>query len=88
MRIADLTNEGAATMLMVTPLQLKEFAMSVVAEVRQQQLEEEPRYTPAEFARRKGVDRSTLYRWVKAGILTPHRVGGKVYYRDSDLLED
>ena len=78
-------NEGSATMLLVTPVMLKEFALSVVDEVNR--VSEEPKYTPAEFAKRKGVDKSTIYRWRKAGLLKPYYVGGSIFYRDSDLME-
>lgn len=30
-------------------------------------------------------DPSTLWRWEKAGYLTPVRIGGKVFYRRSDI---
>ena len=72
-------------MLLVTPLQLKEFALDVVDEVSK--VTEEPKYTPAEFAKRKGVNKSTLYRWRKAKLLKPYYVGGSIFYRDSDLKE-
>ena len=32
-----------------------------------------------------GPDPSTLWRWEKAGYLTPVRIGGKVFYRRSDI---
>lgn len=31
------------------------------------------------------VDRSTLYRWEKKGILTPCKAGGVVRYREKDI---
>lgn len=85
MSINEMLQEGSATMLVVTPAQLKEFAISVVDEFGK--VTEEPKYTPTEFARRKGVNKSTLHRWRKAGLLKPYYVGGTVFYRDSDLRE-
>ena len=32
-----------------------------------------------------GVDPSTLWRWEKAGYLTPVKIGVKVFYRRSDI---
>lgn len=32
-----------------------------------------------------GVDPSTLWRWEKVGYLKPVRIGGKVFYRRSDI---
>ena len=77
---------GSATMLLVTPTQLREFAISVVEEMSR--VADEPKFTAAEFAERHGVDKSTIYRWRKAGLLKPFRVGTKIYYRDSDLMTD
>ena len=85
MSINQLISGENTTMLLVTPTMLKEFALTVIAEANK--ATEEPKYTPTEFAKRKGVDKSTLYRWRKAGILKPYMVGTKIYYRDSDLLE-
>lgn len=50
--------------------------------------EEEPIYTAGEFARKYGVNLSTLWRWRKAGIITPIHIGGRVYYRDSDVSKE
>ena len=72
-------------MLVVTPMDLREFAVSVVEEMGR--VQEEQKYTATEFAARHGVNKSTLYRWCKAGILRPLVIGGKKYYRDSDLVE-
>ena len=87
MAIKDIIQSGANTLLLVTPADLKEFALSVVNEFTQAQPREEKRYTRREFAERKGVTLSTLWRWEKQGLLKGIRVGQKVYYRDSDLKE-
>ena len=50
--------------------------------------EEEPIYTAGEFAKKYGVNLSTLWRWRKAGIITPMHIGGRVYYRDSDVHKE
>lgn len=85
MNIKNLLEEGSATMLVVSPMELREFAISVVEEMSRAQ--EEPKFTAAEFARRHNVDKSTIYRWCKAGILRPLVIGAKKYYRDSDFVE-
>lgn len=88
-KIAEMLKSGAEnTILMVTPQMMKEFALSVADEVSKRNANtEEPIYTPAEFAARKRVNKSTLFRWRKAGLLKPHMVGNKLYYRDCDLVE-
>lgn len=88
MAIKEIIQSGANTLLLVTPADLKEFALSVVNEFTQAAPRmEERKYTRREFAERKGVTLSTLWRWEKQGLLKGTRVGQKVYYRDSDLKE-
>lgn len=85
MNIRNIMEQGSATMLVVSPMELREFAISVVEEMSR--VQEEPKFTAAEFAQRHKVDKSTIYRWRKAGILKPLVIGGKRYYRDSDLSQ-
>ena len=87
MAIQDIIKNGSSTILMVTPADLKEFALSVVTEFSKNTTLEEKKYTPREFAARHGVSLGTLWRWCNAGILKKHVIGNKVYYRDSDLIE-
>ncbi len=51
-------------------------------------LKADPFYTPTEFAQRHKVDKSTLWGWVKMGVLKKTLIGGKPFYRDSDLRID
>lgn len=43
------------------------------------------RYTIAEVSERLGVNRTTLWRWAKVGILVPVVNGGKRYYKGADV---
>ena len=86
MAIRELIQNDAKTLLLVSPTDLQEFALSVVNEYSKLTLEEK-KYTPKEFAKRHNVSEATLWRWCKAGILKRTIYGGKVYYRDSDLKE-
>ena len=83
MKSKDFTN--ATTLIVVSPADLKEFALEVVNEVLNAAPKQERLYTPTEFAEKMHVDRSTLWRWCKVGILKPTRMGGKVFYKESDL---
>ena len=75
------------TILMLTANQLREFAESLIIEASSKLTRhEEPTYTPAEFAARHRVDKSTLWRWCQQGKLKPTKVGRKVVYKDSDLV--
>ena len=83
MNIKDI---GGSTLLVVTPQDLREFAEHLMMEASAKLTKtEEPTYTPKEFAARHHCDVSTLWRWVQNGLLTKTLVGGKVFYRDSDL---
>ena len=46
---------------------------------------EDVKLTEAETALQLGVSKPTLWRWGKAGILTPVKAGRKVYYWQSDI---
>lgn len=88
MNIQELIQSGANVTVMVTPADLKEFAHSIIVEYTQVSVKEEKQYTRKQFAEHKGVSLGTLWRWEQAGILTPTRAGGKVWYKDSDLKEE
>ena len=89
MNIKELMTAGQNIQLVVTIADLKEFALSLMSETQCTDVQQsEPMYTPAEFAKRHKVDRSTLWRWCKAGILKPIHIGGKTYYKESDLKTD
>ena len=41
--------------------------------------------TPTQFAHKNHVSKTTIWRWVKSGVLKQTIIGSKVYYRQSDL---
>ena len=87
-RIEDLLSMSPSMQLVITAADLKEFALSVANEVMSAGInnkEDDTLYSPDEFAAKHHVNKSTLWRWCKAGILTKTIVGGKVYYRESNL---
>lgn len=69
----------------------EELVRRVRAEAEREQARRErqagDRLVPKEEARGLlgGPDPSTLWRWEKAGYLSPVRIGGKVFYRRSDI---
>jgi lipoate-protein ligase A len=89
MAIQELITSGSSnTILMLTPAMLQEFAATLISEASERLKKEEERtYTPAEFAERHRVDKSTLWRWNRDGLLKKTIIGGKVFYRDSDLTK-
>ena len=42
-------------------------------------------YTRRQLSELLSVDLATLHRWSKSGKLPSHRLGGRVYYKQSDL---
>lgn len=86
MSIKELIETNPNIQIVVSLADLKEFALSLMSETQCTDVQQsEPMYTPVEFAKRHKVDRSTLWRWCKVGILKPIHIGGKTYYKDSDL---
>ena len=86
MNIQELIN--GQTLFVVSPAELKEFALAVVSEANKQTAEANRLYTASEFARLHGVDGSTLWRWRKAGILKATKIGGNLYYKEQDLRKE
>lgn len=87
MKIKDLLGANQSTLVIVSVADLKEFGASLIEEAQKvgSEQKDEKMFAPREFAKRHGVATTTLWRWCKSGLLTPVRVGGRVYYRDSDL---
>ena len=89
MNIKELLSTNANVQVVVNVADLKEFAMELIEEAKNiEEVKSEPMFTPKEFAERHGVDKSTLWRWCKCGVLTPLHIGGKTFYRDSCLRID
>ena len=42
-------------------------------------------YTRRQLSELLSIDLATLHRWSKSGQLPSHRLGGRVYYKQSDL---
>lgn len=85
MNINDLTKKNPEALLIVSAADLKEFALSVFDERMKAREDEEKLYTPKEFALRWQTSITSLNRWCANGLLHKTIVGGKVFYKDSDL---
>lgn len=74
----------------ITPNQLIElFRPMIREEVRLGLSEQEERLiSPAEACRvfKPAITKATLTSWTKQGFLQEHRIGGRVYYRQSEML--
>ena len=76
------------TLFVVNAGQLKEFALELIAEARSLAAEQDSsNFLTADEAMAKiGCGRATLSRWAKAGLLVPSKVGSKVRYKESDVI--
>ena len=88
MNIGELMNSGRKIVLEVSVTDLREFALEIINEVNQSKVLDNTAYTAQEFADKHHVDVSTLWRWRKQGILKPTKIGGRVFYHESDLLKE
>lgn len=86
MNINEMMN--GTTLLVVSPAELKEFALTLADEVSKARAEENKLFTPEQFAQLHGVNVSTLWRWRKAGILKATQIGGRVFFKESDLTKE
>lgn len=90
MNIKELLERGASVTLTVTPNDLREFALTLLAEaeakaaaLREQQPEQY--LTSDETAKRLGVSKNSLWRWSRSGYLVPVKVGRTPRYRLRDV---
>jgi excisionase family DNA binding protein len=91
MNIREILDLGTTALLVVSPTDLKEFALSLISEREEEKKSNitapETYLTQDEVAAKLQVDKSTLWRWDKSGYLNKCRVGGKVRYRLSDVTK-
>ena len=88
MNISKMLNDGGNTVFMLTGSDLKEFALSLLAEARQQaqeKKEEDVYLSEDEVRERLGVTHSTLWRWSNSGYLRPCKWGRKNMWKESDI---
>lgn len=75
----------------VSVADLKEFALTIMNEVRRDEAarhtaeKTDEKLTPKEVCRRYDLSVSTLWRWAKCGYLKPTKFGRKSYYLKSDI---
>lgn len=91
MSIREMMESGLQVSVTVNAVDLKEFALSLIAEGRRMGLaerEEDRSLTLKEAAKRLGVSVNSLWRWEKSGYLVPHlRVGRRPMYSESQIRE-
>lgn len=88
MNINELLSSSAQISIVVTPADLKEFALSLIKETQAIKPEEKPAeqyLSPDETATLLKVSKNTLWRWSKNGYLSPTKVGRKSVYKLSEI---
>lgn len=88
MNIVEMIKEHPNIQLSVGATELKEFAREIISEFiaeYQPAKEEDVLLTPEQTATKIQTTKVTLWRWAKQGYLSPVRVGGKVFYKESDI---
>lgn len=75
----------------LSPDELIELLRPLIREEIRQALseQEEKLLSPAETCKlfKPAITKATLTSWTKQGLLQEHRIGGRVFYRQSEILE-
>lgn len=88
MNIAEILESGNNVQLVINSLDLKEFSLSLIKDVlekKEDRTDKEEYLRPKDVSQLLGVDISTLWRWNHTGYLKSQKVGGKAFYRKSDI---
>lgn len=91
MSIQEIIQSGANVSITVATNDLLQFANHLIRSTKEElensilTQKDDPLVTPDEVTKILHVDRSTLWRWAKTGYLIPIEVGGKRFYKQSDI---
>lgn len=87
MSIKEIIDTNPNIQLVISAADLKEFALELLAEREKSSTKSDKYLTIPETAEKFGISQSTLWRWSKMGYLPKHKLGGKSFYRVSDILK-
>ena len=88
MSINEIVNTNSNVMLVISAADLKEFVLELLDE-----RENSSKLTPEKFlsitetVEKYGISKPTLWRWSKIGYLPKIKLGGKCFYRESDIIK-
>jgi hypothetical protein len=88
MNLNELLKSESNIQVVVSIADLKEFALAIVDEVSasdSRKKEDDQLISRKDAKKMLNVDYSTLWTWAKSGYLVPIKVGGKVFYKKSDV---
>ena len=90
MSIYEISSMNPNTLLVISAADLKEFALTLMEE-RENSSKLATRsgkyLTIAETVEKYGISKPTLWRWSKDGYLPKVKLGGKCFYRESDIIK-
>ena len=87
MSIKQIIDSNPNIQLVISAADLKEFALELLAEREKSSTQSKKYLTIAETARKYGISESTLYRWSRIEYLPKVKLGGKSFYRESDIIK-
>lgn len=87
MSIKELINTDSNVMLVMSAADLKEFALELMDECAKSRKKSDNFLTIAETVEKYGISKPTLWRWSKDGYLPKVKLGGKCFYRESDITK-
>lgn len=90
MSIKEIVNTNPNTLLVISAADLKEFALELMDECANSPKSSncsDNYLTIPETAKKYGVSESTLYRWTRIGYLPKVKLGGKSFYRESNIIK-
>lgn len=89
MNLQNLINSGTNVAVTISLLDLREWVLELMNESKQEKEEDvsDNYLSVGEVIDKLRVNASTLWRWDKSGYLKKLKVGGKVRYRESDVIK-
>ena len=87
MSIKQIIDSNLNIQLVISAADLKEFALELLAEREKSSAKSDKYLTIPETAEKYGVSQSTLWRWSRLGYLPKVKLGGKSFYRESDIIK-
>lgn len=87
MNITQIIDTNPNIQLVISAADLKEFALELLAEREKVSTQLEMYLTIAETVEKYGICKPTLWHWSKIGYLPKVKLGGKSFYRESDIIK-
>lgn len=85
MNINQILESGTNVQLVINAIDLKEAFLAWAKDVEKVEKKKETHLTPTEVCNKLHVDKSTLWRWNRDGYLKKIKIGGKPFYKLSDI---